>query len=216
MAVAKVLAAYVARHPTATRGFGIEGRNIKDTVVYALRGERLSRETLELFIGAFSIKDEDAAHLWKQWEGAERAPAVIGNLELPHDVSGYRTPMHNTVMLYEHHWLGPDGSPARHRSQISIRSRVDGLVSYQYRFDTPHARVSVKCGGHAGKLYEVGGGLWATDLRFPRPLRRDEVHYMEFWTLLKYDMPPAPEILSTARKSRARRESRSTRTVSPR
>ena len=99
MAVAKVLAAYVARHPTATRGFGIEGRNIKDTVVYALRGERLSRETLELFIGAFSIKDEDAAHLWKQWEGAERAPAVIGNLELPHDVSGYRTPMHKSPYL---------------------------------------------------------------------------------------------------------------------
>lgn len=77
---------------------------------------------------------------------------------------------------------------------MNIRSRIDGLSSYQYRFDTPHARVNAVRGGQHGKLYQFSDEVSAVDLNFPRPLTRGEMHYMEFWTLLKYDAPPPREM----------------------
>lgn len=97
-------------------------------------------------------------------------------------------------MLHEHHWLGPDGLPVRHRTQMNLRSRIDGLSNYQYRFDTPHVKVKTVRGGQCGELYQLSDDVWAVDLSFPRSLASGEMHYMEFWTLLNYDVPPPREM----------------------
>jgi len=175
-------------------GQDINEASLKDRVSRALRGEVLSPETLQLFIAAFRMTDEHAATLRQQREGTQQALIVIGDLEPPEQISGHQAPRHETLMLHEHHWLGPDGLPARHRTQMNIRAGVDGLSHYQYRFDTPHARVKAVRGGQCGELYQLSDDVWAVDLSFPRSLARGEMHYMEFWTLLKYDVPPPREM----------------------
>lgn len=194
LAVAKVLAAYAGRCPGATRGQETCAKEIKDIVRHALLAHRLSWETLQLFIGAFDITDVHAVMLRQQWEGSAQAPVIIGDLEPPDEVPGHQPPKHETLMLHEHHWLGSDGLPARHRTQINIRSCTDGFSSYQYRCDTPKLRVKTVHGCQGGAPYRISDYLWAVDLTLPRPLARGDVHYMEFWTLLKYDVPPPTEL----------------------
>lgn len=169
-------------------------RVLKDPVSRALRGASLTPKLLETFIQAFAFTDEDAEHVRRLHRGQERPAIIVGNLPPPRDLPGYRPPQFDKLKLQEHHWLGPDGLPARHRTEATIRSRVDGLTTYQYRIDTPQARIRAIRGGTIGPLYEVGAGLWAVDLTFPRPLRRNDEHYIEFWTLLKYDEPPEREM----------------------
>lgn len=188
-AVCKVLASKLWEE-----GEDVNEASLKDRVSRALRGEVLSPETLDLFISAFRMSDEHAAALRQQWEGTQQAPVVIGDLEPPEEISGYQAPRHETLMLHEHHWLGPDGLPVRHRTQMNIRSHIDGLSSYQYRLDTSHAKIKAVHGGRYGELYQINDDVWAVDLVFPRPLARGETHYMEFWTLLKYDTPPPREM----------------------
>jgi len=169
-------------------GQDINEASLKDRVSRALRGEVLSPETLQLFIAAFRMTDEHAATLRQQREGTQQALIVIGNLEPPEQISGHQAPRHETLMLHEHHWLGLDGLPVRHRTQMNLRSRIDGLSNYQYRFDTPHVKVKTVRGGQCGELYQLSDDVWAVDLSFPRSLARGEMHYMEFWTLLYSSM----------------------------
>jgi hypothetical protein len=169
-------------------------RALKDPVSKALRGLGLTSRLLERFIAAFGIDQAEAAHLQLLHRGERRPSVIVGNLPPPEQMPEYRPQKYDILKLQEHHWLGADGLPARHRTEILIRSRIDRLTSYQYRFDTPHARVHAKRGGEACDLYEVGSGIWASELTFPHPLQKDEEHYMEFWTLLKYDMAPPREL----------------------
>ncbi|GAA4536414.1 hypothetical protein [Amycolatopsis samaneae] len=169
-------------------------RSLKDPVSKALRGVSLSPNLLRTFIAAFNFSVSDADRTRLLYRGEERPSVIVGVLPPPSEVPGYRSPEFDTLKLQEHHWLGPDGLPARHRTEIMIRSRVDGLASYQYRIDTPHARVRAVRGGKPGAMYNAGGGIWAVELMFPRPLLRGEERYIEFWTLLKYDTAPPREM----------------------
>ena len=99
-----------------------------------------------LFIRAFEIGEEHAAILWRQWQGAELARVVIGELP-PLAVPAGGLPSYRTILLHEFHYLGPDGRPLRHRTLRDIRSLVDGLASYRYSYDTSELTVSrVACG----------------------------------------------------------------------
>ncbi|MGH7928988.1 MAG: hypothetical protein ACREQV_14460 [Candidatus Binatia bacterium] len=113
-AVCKVLASKLWEE-----GEEVNEASLKDRVSRALRGEVLSLETLELFISAFRVTDEHAETLRQLWEGTQQAPVIIGDLEPPEEVSGHQAPNHKILMLHEHHWLGPDGLPARHRTQMN-------------------------------------------------------------------------------------------------
>src|SRR2546430_1729130 len=99
-------------------------------------------------------------------------------------------------MLHEHHWLGANGLPARHRTQVNIRSRIEGLRIYQYRFDTDLARVHVprNHGAEIGPVYQMTDEIYAVDFRFDRPLGIGERDYLEFWTILQYKEPPPREM----------------------
>lgn len=169
-------------------------RVLKDPVSRAFRGLALSPKLLRTIIAAFEFTDEDADHTWALYRGAENPTVITGTLPPPNEIADYQASKFEIIKLQEHHWIGPDGLPTRHRTEINIRSRINGLQGYQYRIDTPHGRVRTVRGGRQGALYEAGGDLWAVDLTFPRPLHRGEMHYMEFWTLLSYEAPPPREM----------------------
>jgi hypothetical protein len=192
-AVAQVLAAYIRHHPRRPEDRDIMGGQLAPLVSRALRGEKLSQPTMRVFIAAFGMADEHAESLWRQLAGQEPGRVILGSLP-PNDFEGARP--YEILMLHEHHWLGPDGFPARHRTQVNIRSGMDGLRSYKYLFDTNVADVRTpRTRGMAiGDRREIQDGLFAVEINFDRPLRRGEDEYLEFWTIFRYQEPPRPEL----------------------
>jgi len=143
----------------------------------------LSKQTLEIFIDAFGVLTKDAESLWRQWRGQEEGQVVVGSLASPESMPNYRTREYDILMLHEHHWLGANGLPACHRTQVNIRSRIEGLRIYQYRFDTDLARVHVprNHGAEIGPVYQMTDEIYAVDFRFNRPLGIGEQDYLELY-----------------------------------
>lgn len=187
VAVAKVLAGYLHRHDEDEVEYGQLTRRVSR----ALRGEVLSRQTLGLFIRAFEIGEEHAAILWRQWQGAELARVVIGELP-PLAAGGRDLPGYRTILLHEFHYLGPDGRPLRHRTLRDIRSLVDGLASYRYSYDTSELTLSRVAGGTASPPYQRAENIWAVDIALSRTLRQGEAHSLEFESRFRYSGPVEP------------------------
>jgi hypothetical protein len=180
--VAKVLAAYLRRHDDDA-DYGQLTRRVSR----ALRGEVLSRLTLRLFIAAFDISSEQAAILWRQWEGAELARVVSGDLPPLAAAPAYRT-----ILLHEFHYLGPDGMPRHHRTLRDIRALADGLATYRYSFDTSELSVDRIGGGSPSRPYQRAESVWAVDITLSRTLRRGEDHSLEFESTFHYQAPVEP------------------------
>lgn len=193
-AVCQVLALYMWEHAIEPDTVTDLPRRLKDPVSKALRGVAMSPKLLRHFLGAFRFSDAEVTRIRGLYRGDARPSVIVGMLPLPEQRPSYRKPAFDTLKLQEHHWLGPDGLPVRHRTEIILRSRIDGLTSYLYRFDTPHARIKAVRGGEAGPLHELGSGIWAVELQFPHPLKAGEERYIEFWTILKYDVAPPCEM----------------------
>jgi len=187
VAVAKVLADYLQRHDEDDVAYSQLTRRVSR----ALRGEVLSRQTLGLFQRAFEVSEEHSAILWRQWQGAELARVVIGELP-PLAVAGRELPSYATILLHEFHYLGPDGLPERHRTLRDIRSLVDGLSSYRYSFDTSELVVRRIIGGMPSAPYQLAAMVWAVDIALSRTLDRGDVHSLEFESTFRYSRPPEP------------------------
>ena len=89
----------------------IEAEHLETLVSTALRGVRLSHETLQIFINAFGIGDEHAKALQRQWEGADLARVVKGNLSSLDDASAIHPLPYRTISLHEFHYIGAYGQP---------------------------------------------------------------------------------------------------------
>lgn len=185
VAVAKVLADFLHRRDEDEVEYGQLTRRVSR----ALRGEVLSRQTLGLFIRAFEISDEHSAILWRQWQGAELARVVVG--ELP-ALASRELPAYRTILLHEFHYLGPDGRPQRHRTLRDIRSLVDGLDSYRYSYDTSELSLSRVIGGTASPPYQRAQSIWAVDIALSRKLSQGEAHSLEFESRFRYTGPVEP------------------------
>jgi len=189
-AVCRVIAEYL--YETGERDERDTGlaRTLKDRVSRALSGAGMSLETLRWFEEAFSLSRHDSQRLRELYRGDSRRSVIVGNLPGPADAPKRQ---HQTALLFEHHFIGRDGIPARHHTQQTIRSLVDDMPRYQYRFDTPDVEVRVMRGGHPGPVYQLDDPLWAVDIEFRHPLRYDEEAYLDYWALFHYERPPAPE-----------------------
>jgi hypothetical protein len=181
VAVAKVLAAYLQ-----DTGDDVESAQLTRRVSRALRGEVLSRETLELFIAAFDISAEHADQLWRQWQGTELARVVAGDLPTLSSTENGRAVRFTTVMLHEFHYLGPDGRPLRHRTLHTIRALQDGLATYKYGFDTSEVKVDRIGGGVPGTPYQRSENIWAVDVDLARTLPAGGEHSLEFEITFHY------------------------------
>jgi hypothetical protein len=166
-------------------------RTLKDRVSRAFSGRGLSLQTLRWFESAFRLSARDAQRVHELYRGDLRPTVIVGTLPPP--TAGVPTARHETTLLFEHHFVGRDGMPARHHTQQTVRALVDGMTSYQYRIDTPEADVRVVRGGHVGQVYQLSQQIWAADILFHHPLPYGEEAYVDFWTIFHYSKRPSPE-----------------------
>lgn len=165
-------------------------RTLKDRVSRAFSGRGLSLQTLRWFEAAFRLSRRDVQRVRELYRGDIRPTVIVGKLPPP---AGELAAGHETTLLFEHHFVGRDGMPARHHTQQTVRALVDGMATYQYRIDTPEAEVRVVRGGQAGQLRQISSQLWAADITFRHPLRYGEEAYVDYWTIFHYSEPPAAE-----------------------
>jgi hypothetical protein len=158
----------------------------------ALDGTAISPSTLDEFIDAFEVSPRHAARLRSLLAGSASVRVITGQIlaDLPREIG---PPRHDTLALHEMHTLGPDGLPAEHQTIQVIKSTVDSLETYPYRFDTDEAAVEVVRGGHVGDMYRVGDSLYGVDIVLDQPLAAGETALMHYRTTFWYHTPPPPE-----------------------
>jgi hypothetical protein len=168
-------------------------RKLKDRISRALSDEELSLETLRWLVAGFRLAAHDAQRVYELYR-AEIAPrTIVGDLPPRAASAGVRAPVHQTALLFEHHYIGSAGMPVRHHTQQTIFSLVDGLESYRYGIDTREAEVRVRRGGKPSEIYPMDDTHYALNIVFPHPLSYGEEHYLDYWTLLHYSVPPPAE-----------------------
>jgi len=186
-AVAKVL---------AETGATTQPVKLDETVRHALDGTLLDADVLRLFIDAFALDGRDAGRLRDLLRGSDSLRVITGEAQALSEawLGGGGPPRHETLALHELHILGPDGSPAEHQTIQVIRSLVDGLPSYPYRFDTDELAVEVIRGGRVGdRIYRINEELYAVDIILTRPLAAGQTTLTQVRTTFFYKTPPAPE-----------------------
>jgi hypothetical protein len=198
-AVAKVIERYVDRDGAARLHVSL--KSLPQRVSKAMRGDVLTPATLDLFVGAFGIGEDDAARLRRLLEGSDRIRVLSGSRAVPTETAAvFGTPGHRTTSVHEHHYIGADGLPAWHRTQQVIESVTDRLVRYPYRFDTDALTVEIEHGGALdGPVYHVGGETYGVDILLDEPLVRGEQTSLSYRTVFRYEEPPPPEFRRGAR-----------------
>jgi hypothetical protein len=161
----------------------------------ALAGTALSADTLKHFIDGFEIGSRHANRLREVLRGSPATRVITGDSLPPSDIYPRGGPPgYETLALHDIHTLGPDGMPAEHQTIQVIRSTVDGLESYPYRFDTDELTVEVTRGGRVGEqIYRLSETLYAVDILLPQPLAVGESALMQVRTTFFYSAPPPPE-----------------------
>jgi hypothetical protein len=161
----------------------------------ALSGTALSADLLERFISRFRFSVRHASLLRDVWGGSSSTKVITGDAVSALDLAEQVAPAgYQTLALHEIHTLGPDGLPAEHQTTQVIRSTVDLLESFPYRFDTDRLTVAVTRGGHVGhRIYRVSEVLNAVDILLDRPLPLGESTLMQFHSTFFYDVPPPAE-----------------------
>jgi hypothetical protein len=200
-AVARVLAPHDAGERRLDRSVPVDGL-LTRTTRQALEGSCLSAEVLTRFVEAFALRRSHARRLTALLAGASTVRAVSRGEDTPvarpHPAG---PPAHETLSLYESHVVGPDGLPAEHQTIQVIRSRVDGLTSLPYCFDTDELVVEVLRGGRVDdRVYSVGDGgdggdpLFAVDILLNRPLAEGHTTLLRYHSVFNYRSAPAPEL----------------------
>jgi hypothetical protein len=196
LAVAEVLAHHLWEHPRAQGDIEVLPRQLKDTASRALSGRLLSKATLTLFVDAFGFGALEREQLLKLWEGSAHVRVLSGPRAIRDDkASALGRPQLKTLSLHDHHYLGADGLPVRHRVIHVIEAVVDGLDRVPYRADTNALTLEVGQGfsGLAGPFYQPLAELFVVDMLLARPLAAGETATLEYSTSFHYAVPPAPE-----------------------
>ena len=194
-AVARVLAPHDGGTRRSDRTVPVDGM-LTRTTRQALEGSCLSFEVLTRFVEAFAVRPSHARRLTALLEGASTVRAVSRGEDTPTARPHPAGPKaHETLSLYESHVVGPDGLPAEHQTIQVIRSRVDGLTSLPYCFDTDELVVDVLRGGRVGdQVYSVGDSLFAVDILLNRPLAEGHTTLLRYHSVFSYRSAPAPEL----------------------
>jgi hypothetical protein len=196
LAVAEVLAHYLWEHPRAKGDVDVLPRQLKDTAARALSGKLLSRATLVLFTEAFGFGSPERDQLVKLWEGSANVRVLSGPRAIREDRAiMLGSPRLKTLSLHDHHYLGPDGLPARHRVIHVIEAVADGVDRVPYRADTNALTIEVGQGfkGLAGPFYQPIYELFVVDMLLAEPLAAGETATLEYSTSFHYTVPPPRE-----------------------
>jgi hypothetical protein len=196
LAVAEVLAHYLWEHPRTQRDIDVLPRQLKDTASRALSGKLLSKATLVLFTDAFSFSALEREQLFKLWEGSAHVRVLSGPRAIRDDKAGrLGSPRLKTLSLHDHHYVGPDGLPVKHRVIQVIEAIVDGVDRVPCRADTNALTIEVGQGfsGLAGPVYQPIAELFVVDMLLAKPLAAGETATLEYSTSFHYEQPPPPE-----------------------
>lgn len=158
----------------------------------ALDGTALPTDMLERFVSRFDVSPRHATRLRGLLRGSESVRVITGDAlaDLHRQIGPSQ---HETLSVHELHTLGPDGLPAEHQTIQVIKSTVDNLTTYPYRFDTDQLVVDVIRGGRVGDMYRVTEGLFGVDIVLDEPLRAGETALMHYRTIFLYSTPPPTE-----------------------
>jgi len=197
LAVAEVLAHYLWEHPRNTGDADILPRQLKDTSSRVLSGKLLSKSALALFIEAFDLDTFERDQLLKLWEGSARVRVLSGSAGIRDGraIEELGPPRYRTLSLHDHHYVGPDGFPVRHRTLQVIEALVDGVDRMPYRADTNALSVEVGqgCRGLGGEVRKIAEGVFAVDMLLAKELVAGETTTLEYSTTFQYEMRPPPE-----------------------
>jgi hypothetical protein len=196
LAVAEVLAHYLWGHPRAQGDVDVLPRQLKDTASRALSGKLLSKATLALFMDAFGFGTFERERLLKLWEGSAQVRVLSGPRAIREDKArALGRPQIKTLSLHDHHYLGPDGLPERHRVIHVIEAVVDGVDRVPYRADTNALTIETGQGfsGLAGQVYQPMAELFVVDMLLAKPLAVGETATLEYSASFHYPVPPPPE-----------------------
>jgi hypothetical protein len=196
LAVAEVLAHYLWEHPRTQGDLDVLPRQLKDTASRALSGKLLSKATLALFGEAFGLGALEREQLLKLWEGSAHVRVLSGPRAIAEDKAGMLgSPRLKTLSLHDHHYLGPDGLPVKHRVIQVIEAIVDGVDRVPYRADTNAMTIEVGQGfsGLAGPVYQPIAELFVVDMLLAKPLAIGETATLEYTASFHYSTPPPPE-----------------------
>jgi hypothetical protein len=164
------------------------GRLVTD----ALTGRELAPTTMDLFVDAFELSPRHATRLRDLLSGSDSVRVITADA-LAQLARESGPPRHDTLALHELHTLGPDGLPAEHQTIQVIKSTVDQLEAYPYRFDTDQLVVEVVRGGKVGDTYRVTDSFFGVDIVLDHPLAEGETALMHYRTTFAYRNPPATE-----------------------
>jgi len=192
-AVAEVLARQAGPEPGSEAA--VPGLDHLGIVRHALDGTTLTADRLDLFIDAFDLSARHADRLRGLLHGSDSVRVITGEaLPQPELYRHSGPPRHSTLAVHEMHTLGPDGLPAEHQTIQVIKSTVDRLETYPYRFDTDQLVVEVVRGGVVGdRIYRVTDTFFGVDIVLDRPLAYGETALMHTRTTFLYSAPPPPE-----------------------
>src|ERR1700745_947769 len=196
LAVATVPAQSLGEHPRGQGDVDVLPRQLKDTASRALSGKLLSKATLTLFTDAFGFDAFERERLLKLWEGSAHVLVAPGPRAIREDLaSALGPPQVKTLALHDHHYLGPDGLPQRHRVIHVIEAVGDGVARWPSRADTSALTIEVGQGfsGLAGDVYQPTAELFVVDMLLAKPLAAGETATLEYSPSLHYPSPPPPE-----------------------
>lgn len=168
------------------------GTTFTRLVADALTGQAMQPATVDLFVGAFDLSSRHATRLHDLLSGSDSVRVITTDAlaELTRE-SG--PPRHETLALHELHTLGPDGLPAEHQTIQVIKSTVDGMDAYPYRFDTDQLMVEVVRGGTVGETYRITDNYFGVDILLDQALDTGDTALMHYRIMFAYANPPATE-----------------------
>jgi hypothetical protein len=196
LAVAEVLAHYLWQHPRAKGDADVLPRQLKDTASRALSGKLLSKATLFLFMDAFGFGGPEREQLLKLWEGSAHVRVLSGPRAIRDDQASLLGSRRvKTLALHDHHYLGADGMPVKHRVIHVIEAITDDVDRIPIRADTNAVTIEVGQGfsGLAGPVYQPIEELFVVDMLLAKPLAAGETATLEYWVNFHYAQAPPPE-----------------------
>lgn len=180
-AVAKVIEEYLWDSGERDEHLLHLARQLKDRVSRALRGERLTAETLSWFASAFEMDDGDKNRLWAIYSGrAGDSPGISHTLQKHREM--IRRQRHRTVSLVERYAVDHDGALALRRTHHTIRATEDRVGIYIYNHEPQASLIEVVHGGRIGRQYAYGDGLTSVEIELDRQLAAGETTVLEYRT----------------------------------
>jgi hypothetical protein len=151
---------------------------------------------------AFGLGLGEREQLLKLWEGSAHVRMLSGPRAIRDDkASMLGSRRVRTLSLHDHHYVGPDGMPTRHRVIHVIEAIVDNVDRIPIRADTNAITIEVGQGfsGLAGPVYQPIAELFVVDMLLAKPLAAGDTATLEYSVGFHYAQTPPPEFRRVVR-----------------